>query len=87
MTTKVEFLEALKIILDVPDKSSTAHTRTAWHLAGAVADGLMDIECAKNLMQKIGEEIAKSNDYHYNRGYDDGYNDCEENMGVCGEDW
>lgn len=90
-TDKMEFLEALEILFAVQEKhdgkSSTAHTRTAWHLAGAVADGLMDIECAKNLMQKIGEEIAKSNDDNYNRGYNDGYNDAEENIGVYGEDW
>lgn len=77
--SKLEFVDALKAIFDSQEKhegkSSTAHTRTAWHLAGAVADDLMNIECAKNLMQQIGEEISTSNDYHYNRGYADGFND------------
>lgn len=78
-TDTMEFVEALKVICYSQEKhegkSSTAHTRTAWHLAGAVADGLMPLECAKELMQKIGEEISTSNDYYYNRGYADGYND------------
>lgn len=79
----MEFLEALEIIFDVQEKHghSNAHTRTAWHLAEAVADGLMGIECAKELMWKIGDEISASNDYHYNRGYGDGYNDAEEVFG------
>ena len=82
----MEFVEALRAICYAQEKhegkSSTAHTRTAWHLAGAVADGLMPLECAKNLMQKIGEEIAKGNDEYYNRGYSDGYNDAEEEWNV-----
>lgn len=76
MTDKVEFFDALKSILNEVQygESSAAHTRVAWHLAEAVADGL-DIECAKQLMKKIGDEITKSNDYHYSRGYADGFND------------
>lgn len=53
MTDKVEFFDALKSILNEVQygESSAAHTRVAWHLAEAVADGL-DIECAKQLMKK-----------------------------------
>lgn len=76
MTDKVEFFDALKSILNEVQygESSAAHTRVAWHLAEAVADGL-DIECAKQLMKKIGDAISASNDDCYNRGYDDGHAD------------
>ena len=77
----MEFLEALEIIFNVQEKhdgKSTAHSRTAWHLAEAVADGLMGIECAKKLMWKIGDEISISNDYYYNVGYNTGFDDAEE---------
>lgn len=85
--SKVKFMEALKAIFNAYDGNSDAHTCTAWHLAGAVVDGPLDIECAKELMQKIGKEITRSNDYHYNCGYTNGYDDAEGNIGVCGEDW
>lgn len=76
----MEFLEALDIIFDVQYKGehSHAHSRTAWALAEAVADGLMSIECAKNLMWKIGTQISISNDYYYNVGYSTGFDDAEE---------
>ena len=79
MTDKVEFFDALKSILNEVQygESSAAHTRVAWHLSEAVADGL-DIECAKQLMKKIGDAISASNNRHYNHGYSDGYNDTEE---------
>jgi len=80
-TNKMEFWKALRTILDTQeeyeDKFSAAHTRAAWHLAEAVADGL-DIEYAKQLMEKIGEEITKSNDEYYSRGYVAGYDDLKE---------
>lgn len=82
-TDNMEFVEALRAIFYAQEgKSSTAHNRTAWHLAGAVADGLMDIECVKNLMQRIGDAISASNDDNYNRGYADGYTDAEEEWNV-----
>lgn len=34
------------------------------------------------LMQKIGKEITRNNDYHYNCGYTRGYNDAEEEWNV-----
>lgn len=77
-TNKTEFMDALRAIFNAYDGDSSAHTRTAWHLAGAVADDLLDIECAKELMQKIGDAISASNNRHYNHGYSDGYNDAEE---------
>lgn len=81
MADKVEFVDALNAIFNVLEKhkgDSSAHTRTAKFLAEAVADGLMGIECAKELMWKIGDEISASNDYHYNVGHNDGFNDAEE---------
>ena len=81
-TNKTEFMDALRAIFNAYDGDSSAPTRTAWHLAGAVADGLMPLECAENLMQKIGKEITRSNDYHYNCGYTRGYNDAEEEWNV-----
>ena len=71
-TNKMEFLEALRTILysqeSCEGKFSTAHTRAAFHLAEAVADGL-DIEYAKQLMKKIGDAISASNNHHYNCDY------------------
>lgn len=81
MADKVEFVDALNAIFNVLEKhkgDSSAHTRTAKFLAEAVDDGLMPLECAKELMWKIGDEITKSNDYHYSRGYADGYYEGEE---------
>lgn len=77
-TNNTEFTEALEAILNAHRCESDAHTRAAWHLAEAVADGLMGIECAKQLMKKIGDAISASNDDNYNRGYGDGYTDAEE---------
>lgn len=80
-TNKMEFLEALRTILysqeSCEGKFSTAHTRAAFHLAEAVADGL-DIEYAKQLMKKIGDAISASNDEYYSRGYIDGHDDLKE---------
>ena len=73
-TNNTEFTEALEAILNAHRCESDAHTRAAWHLAEAVADGL-DIEYAKQLMKKIGDAISASNDDCYNRGYDDGHAD------------
>lgn len=77
----MEFLEALEIIFDVQKKhgyNSAAHSRIAKMLTETVADGLMGVECAKELMRKIGNEITISNAYYYNRGYNIGFDDAEE---------
>lgn len=59
-------------------QGATARTRLAWILAEAVADDLLDIECAKELVQRIGDEITRSNDYYYNCGYTNGCKNAEE---------
>ena len=80
-TNKMEFMEALRTIIYAHGKRggefSTAHTRAAWHLAEDVADGL-DIEYAKQLMEKIGDAISASNKEYYSRGYVAGHDDLKE---------
>lgn len=79
-TDKMEFLDALRAIFNAQEKhhGTSAHARLAWILAEAVADDLISLECAKELVQRIGDEITRSNDYYYNCGYTNGCKNAEE---------